>query len=86
MCDLLKQFLAQDCDAYVRLTLLNEITRQMAANSVVVREFTFNRFNIVLNFGRQDVEIDDELDTGPGGSCSVTISEFSAALRDIAPI
>lgn len=82
---LLKEFLEQDCDAAVHQKLIAEITRHGAVRTEVVREFTFNRFNICLDFQNGNVRVEDELDTSEAGSCSVSLADFASALNEHEP-
>jgi len=79
---LLSEFLSQDCNAAVRQTLLDEIRlHSTTKTTLVVREFTFNRFNVVLDFLAGNARIEDELDPSAQGSCRIPLSEFSAVLE-----
>lgn len=77
---LLQEFLSQDCDAAIKQKLLDEIAEHGAARVDVVREYTFNRFNVHLDFQKQEAVIDDELDVSADGSCRLSLDEFAAAL------
>ena len=82
---LLKEFLAEECDAAVREKLIAEITQHGAARANVVREFAFNRFNIRIDFEGEEVRIEDDLDTREQGSCSISLAEFAATLNSHEP-
>jgi hypothetical protein len=82
---LLNEFLAQDCDAAVRQNLLAEITNYGTARVDVVRKFTLNRFNVRLDFQSGEVKVEDELDTREQGSCSLSLTDFTAALDSHSP-
>lgn len=81
MADLLKDFLRRDCNETVHQTLLAEIGKYGPAKADVVRDFNFNRFNVHLDFQNGNVRLDDELDTSEQGSCSISLSDFVAALN-----
>jgi hypothetical protein len=79
--DLTKAFIEQDCDEHVRSILLEEIMATGLVNDRV-REWTFNRFNVSLDFGKGTAQIEDELNPTPQGSAVLPISELRALLED----
>jgi hypothetical protein len=85
MCQLLADFLLEDCDSAVRQKLRNAI-KEGGANTGLVREFTFNRFNVTLDFAAGNVRIEDELDTSERGLCWVSLSDFSTAVGQHKPL
>lgn len=82
---LLNEFLAEDCEEHVRKMLISEINTYFTTKADVVREFTFNRFNVRLNFQDGSAKIEDELDTSEDGSFSFSLAEFVAALNSHKP-
>lgn len=57
---LLQQFLDEDADSYVRQNLLAAISYGKSSKARFLQEFSFNRFNVSLNFGEGEVVVDDE--------------------------
>jgi hypothetical protein len=76
--ELMNEFFAEDCDAAVRQELVGEINRSVSTD--VTREYTFNRFNLRMNFRDGTVLIGDELNVSDEGSCSLSLEEFSVVL------
>jgi hypothetical protein len=62
--NLLDLFLQEDCDSYVRSLILASIRGK--SSTMVVEEFTFNRFNLLLDFGTNTAVINDELNPSYG--------------------
>lgn len=79
-------FLAEDCDESVRQMLLAEISTHTKANSGVVRDFAFNRFNVSLDFHCRETKIEDDLDTSEQGRISLSLAEFTAVLNGHKPV
>ena len=82
---LLGEFLTQDCDAASRERLLAEIGKHGVRKVDVRREYTFNRFTLKLDFQKQEVILEDELDVGDEGSCRLQLREFTSALQQHDP-
>lgn len=78
---LLHEFFARDCDNYVATLLGDEISKHWKKSAEVRLEFEFNTFNIALDFKRKIVEVEDDLDSSPEGSCRVSLEEFVKGLR-----
>ena len=77
MSDLLEQFLAQECTAYVRRLLEDAI-----ADSATPRpHFEFNRFEITIERQANIVVLEDVLDATETGVRRVPLAEFTDALR-----
>ena len=81
MPNILQQFLSEDCDDGVRQLLLDTIAELNNSRDEVFREFTFNRFNIKLNFGASEVKLEDELDPSPEGEQFLPLDEFRGTLE-----
>lgn len=79
--ELLEVFLMQDCDAHARSVLLAAIDKP--PTGLEHREFTFNRFNVVLDYLRQEAVIDDELHPADG-EIRVPLEELRRQLEKIA--
>ena len=78
---LLDQFLSEDCDAHVHRKLLTAIHKQRASGVPGVQRYTFNRFNITLNFVTKQVSLEDDLAVGPQGEYKLGIEEFEEILQ-----
>lgn len=78
--NLLNQFLNEDATAYVRQQLLDAIDSGLKQNQV--KEFTFNRFNVRIDFGRQTVMLEDDLDASDEGKMEISLPVFVKALRE----
>jgi hypothetical protein len=72
--DLLDQFLAHELNDYVRSTLLDAAVVPIAGS----KYFTFNAFNVLLDFERAIAVVENELD--PTASETVDLSEFTRRL------
>ena len=71
--DVVERFFADECNEYVRERLLGAIERRDQAS------FTFNVFNVHLNFPTDEAVIEDELD--PTIEATISIPAFEARLR-----
>jgi hypothetical protein len=79
--ELLNIFLSEDGDAHARHKLLNAIREQKATSAPMVRKFTFNRFNVTLNFEAKKVSLQDDLTIDPQGEYNLSLDEFEKALQ-----
>jgi hypothetical protein len=79
---LLDEFLSEDADAYSRQRLFEAIREQRTSGAPIVREYTFNRFNVTLDFGTKEVTLEDDLAVGPQGEYKLSVEEFEKALRE----
>jgi hypothetical protein len=73
---LLDQFLSDEVDGYVRSTLLDAVATPIAGT----KYFTFNVFNVLLDFEQSTVVVEDELD--PKASETVELVEFVRRLGE----
>lgn len=71
--ELLKLFIKEDCDQHAQSVLLSAVKSKTGTD--VIEEFTFNRFNVRLDFGTNQAVIDDELNPADG-ECSLPIEQF----------
>lgn len=76
---LLSEFFEQDCDLHIRQMLIEEVEQSRGQD--VVREFSFNRFNLQITFGKQNVFLTDEFLCGDEGECTVNLTEFERMLK-----
>lgn len=79
--ELLNIFLSEDGDAHARHKLLNAIREQKATGAPMVRKFTFNRFNVTLDFEANNVSLQDDLTVEPQGEYKLSLDEFENALQ-----
>ena len=80
--NLLDMFLAEECDSYTRNKLLDTIREGKTSGIAVTREYTFNRFNVILDFEKTEVKLEDDLTVGPGGDWKLDMEEFEKALHE----
>jgi hypothetical protein len=80
--ELLNTFLSEDGDAHSRQKLLDAIRKQRPPGAPMVREFTFNRFNVTLDFEGKQVSLQDDLTVGPQGEYKLSLDEFEKALQE----
>ena len=81
--DLLKQFLEEDCDPYVRNILMKALCEHSDPNHIASREYTFNRFIVRLDFGKREVFLQDDLTPGVEGEMKLGFREFRDAVQGI---
>ena len=79
--ELLNTFPSEDGDAYTRRELLDAISEQRTTGTPLVRKFTFNRFNIVLDFETNQALLEDDLTVGSEGDYKIDLAEFERALQ-----
>lgn len=79
--DLLAEFLNEDCDATLAQEILAEIAKFAPSQADVLREYTTNRFNLSLDFRRDEVRLDDVLDVSDEGTLVVSVEAFTTALK-----
>jgi hypothetical protein len=72
--DLLDQFLTHEVKGPVRSTLIDAVGTPMAGT----KYFTFNAFNVLLDFEQSIAVVEDELD--PTVSEAVDMAEFTRRL------
>lgn len=72
--ELLKLFLEEDCDRHAQSVLLTAIRDKNG--TAAVEDFTFNRFNVRLDFIADVAVIDDELNPADG-ECRLPLNRFA---------
>ncbi|RZS36375.1 hypothetical protein EV193_10756 [Herbihabitans rhizosphaerae] len=75
--DLVRRFFDEECEPHVVRVLLSE----MNARSLGLTSFTFNVFNVTLDFDNSRVVIEDDLN--PEGDAEVSLSEFRSELEQL---
>jgi hypothetical protein len=80
--DLLAEFLGEDCDATLAMEILAEIAKFSPTKADVLRQYTMNRFNLFLDFQRDHVRIEDDLDPSDEGTLILSIDAFAAAMKN----
>jgi hypothetical protein len=79
--ELLNIFLSEDGDSHARHKLLNAIHEHKATGAPMLREFTFNRFKVTLDFEAKKVSLQDDLTVDPQGEYKLSLDEFEKALQ-----
>ena len=74
---LLKLFIKEDCDQHAQAVLLASIRAKTGTDGT--EDFTFNRFNVRLDFSSEAV-IDDDLNPGDG-ECRIPIQRFATCVE-----
>jgi hypothetical protein len=77
---LLAEFLAEDCDEHVRRLILKAIEEDKTNASNGSKNYSFNRFNLCLNFATREVVLDDDLNATANGEFRIDLDAFVAAL------
>ena len=77
---LVTTFLSEDCDAETRRQLVKAIRSAAASGCTAVREYTFNRFKLSLDFGAQEARLEDDLTVGPDGEFKLSMDDLERAL------
>src|SRR6516165_2750348 len=73
--ELLNTFFSEDGDGHARRRLLDAIREQRATGTPMAREFTFNRFNVALDFEAKQVSLRDDLTVGPQGEYTLGLNQ-----------
>jgi len=73
---LMEKFIAQELNASVRFVLNEALDERAHSDSVLIREFEFNCFDVVLDFERGVVKLQDVLSSGFESSTEFPLSEF----------
>ena len=81
MSDLLEEFIAEECTESVPAMLLSDIEEQSKNGVAQFKEYTFNRFNVYLNFIENEVRIEDDLDPEESGVLIVSLDSFVEAIN-----
>jgi hypothetical protein len=79
--ELLNTFLSEDGDAYARRELLDAISQQRTTGTPLARKYTFNRFNLILDFETNQALLEDDLTVGPEGEYKIDLAKFERALQ-----
>jgi hypothetical protein len=79
--ELLNIFLSDDGDVHARHKRLDAISKQRPTSTTVVREFSFNRFNVTLDFEAKRVSLQNDLTLGPQGEYKPSLEEFEKHSR-----
>lgn len=75
---LLLEFFENEADQYVCRSILGALVDKQDSGR---REFTFNRYEIELDFSENIAVVVDVLDANPAGACEVSLEEFEIRLR-----
>lgn len=79
---LLDLFLNEECIPPIRDKLLAEIKE--CGDTPIVRDHTFNRFNLRMDFENRLVRIEDDLDPGEEGEIELSLADFQHELESAA--
>lgn len=77
--ELLELFLEEDCDQHAQSVLLNAIKAKVDTDGS--EDFTFNRFNVRLDFGAREAVIDDDLNPADG-EFRLSLENFAARVAE----
>jgi len=78
--DLLKLFLDEDCDQHAQSVLLETIKTKRGTDGI--EDFTFNRFNVRLDFANDQAAIDDDLNPDYGER-RLSLNEFASLVASV---
>ncbi len=73
--DLVRLFLEEDCDQHAQSVLLSSIRKMPRPGGV--EDFTFNRFNVRLDFDADQAIIDDDLNPDYG-EARLSLDDFAS--------
>ncbi|PYB72720.1 hypothetical protein [Pseudomonas soli] len=76
---LMEQFIAQELNASVRSVLNGAIAERAGSDNVLIREFEFNCFDVILDFERGVVRLQDALSSGVENYTELLLSDFISA-------
>jgi len=79
---LLDTFFSEDGDAYVCHMLLDAIHKQKETGLPLVSEFNFNHFNVILDFEKQQVALQDDWTIDQEGEINLGLDEFEKLLQE----
>lgn len=74
--NVIERFVQQELDAHVRGGLQSAIDEKRSSENVYKREFEFNSFDVVLDFSRGMVIVQDVLIAGEDGDQEISMSDF----------
>lgn len=77
--EILGLFLSEDCDKHAQKVLLHAIRTKSGTSGV--KNFTFNRFNVRLNYALNEAVIDDEINPGDG-EFRLPLGEFVSCVEN----
>lgn len=78
--ELLELFIKEDCDQHAQSVLLAAI--EAKSGTAAVEDFTFNRFNVRLDFNADEAVIDDELNPADG-ECRLPLDSFASRVAAV---
>ena len=78
--ELLKLFLEEDCDLHAQSILLAAIRAKKGTDGI--QDFTFNRFNVRLDFANGEAVLDDDLNPDYGEH-RLPLDNFAALIAGI---
>ena len=83
---LLDAFMNEDCERHIVALLWREVCEPHNRGALQSREYTFNQFNLLVDFASETVRIDDEFDPSESGTCKVSLPQFRERLRSLVSV
>lgn len=78
---LLEEFIDEECNESIYRMLISEIEQLEKENVVKLKEYTFNRFNLYLDFENGSVRIEDELNVEEAREFVLPMGKLLARLK-----
>jgi hypothetical protein len=78
--ELMELFIKEDCDRHAQTVLLSAIKAKSGTEAV--EDFTFNRFNVRLDFSANEAVVDDDLNPADG-ECRLPLHDFAARVAAV---
>jgi len=76
--EILELFIKEDCDQHAQAVLLASIKAKTGSDGI--EDFTFNRFNVRLDFSNSQAVIDDDINPSDG-ECRLPLDRFAACVE-----
>lgn len=77
---LIEQFIKEDFSESANNEILKECESLIGKD--ISREYTFNRFNLKIDFGSNKVVLDDDLDCDESGQAIIELQEFIKLIKE----
>ena len=72
--NLLDEFISEECSKTICNMLISDINKLKQTDTIKLKEYTFNRFNLYLNFETETALVEDELDVEESGEITISLS------------
>lgn len=76
MNELIEDFLREECTPEVRALLRGILAKKKNDLSSNKEELVLNRFNLVLDFSKQELTLEDDLDIDEEGTTTISFEDF----------